>query len=379
MKTYPLFKVHTPPNADLMLMQVLNSGYINEGVEVNQLTKALEDTLKADKLVLTNSCTSALTLALRLAGVGPGDDVVSTPMTCVATNTPIVSLGANIKWADIDIRSGMLDFQSVLRAITPKTKAVMAVAWAGTPPEMEHLLDVCHHKRVKLILDAAHAFSAEWEDHPVHEWAHYTCYSFQAIKHFTTGDGGAIVCSNSEDYSRAKALKWFGLDRDRAKDEKGEWKGQQWDTDIEEAGYKFNMNNLTAALGLAQIGHIQNILDKHRANAALYNELFSDFPCVLPNVGPRQAVSSHWVYGMRVFPAKCKLTRDELLTALNAEGIMAGVVHVPNDTYTCFQDFKTDLPGVRQFSSVQFNLPCGWWLVEADIRHIAQRVKELTQ
>lgn len=380
MKTYPLFKAHIPTDEALeQIRTVFESGYINEGVQVTQLTNELKKILSAENLVLTNSCTSALTLALKLADVGPGDEVITTPMTCVATNTPIANLGATLVWADVIPMHGMIDPFSVMNKITERTKAIIAVAWAGSPPSLFLLSKMCKAFNIKLILDAAHAFGAQYKNKPIHKWADYTCYSFQAIKHFTTGDGGALICNDDSDYTRSKALKWFGLDRDKTKDEKGNWKGQQWDTDVEEAGYKFNMNNVSAAIGLSQIKHISKILDCHRNNAKLYDELFKDFTAVKSTVQPAGGESSSWVYTMIVEPTRSTLQRDELLKILNAEGIMAGLVHVPNDMYTAFVSSKSDLPGVREFSNNQFSLPCGWWLSEDDVRHIAKRVKELTQ
>lgn len=362
------------------IKKVLVSGYINEGEQVTELTQKMQETLGAENLILVNSCTSALTLALKLAGVGPGDEVITTPMTCVATNTPILNLGAKVVWADIDPLTGMIDPKDVRKKITSRTKAVMAVAWAGGPPDLASLCEISRDyeftkQPIKLILDAAHAFGAAYFYEPIHKMADFTCYSFQAIKHVTTGDGGALVCTDKNDYARAKALKWFGLDRDQAKDEKGDWKGQQWDVDVVEAGFKFNMNNLTAAVGLAQIAHIDEILGAHRCNAKLYNELFKDSNLILKPQIDYTNESSCWVYTLQI--QDTTISRDELLTRLNNEGIMAGVVHVPNDDYTAFKNSKTDLPGVRKFSSRQLSLPCGWWLTEDDIRFIASRVKEL--
>lgn len=379
MKTYPLFKVHVPiDDALARIREVFESGFINEGTQVTQLTTALQDVLNTKHLVLTNSCTSALTIALHLSGVAEGDDVITTPMTCVATNTPIVTMGARIVWADINPKSGMIDPQDVARKITSRTKAVMAVAWSGTPPELRELNKICTSKGVKLILDAAHAFDAAYDLSPIHAWADYTCYSFQAIKHFTTGDGGALICTDPDDYQRSKSLKWFGLDRDHAKDDKGNWKGQQWDVDIVEAGYKFNMNNVAAAIGLSQLEHIECLSSQHCVNAYAYDKLFANNVCVYPLERPADVAPAFWVYTMKINPDKSRLSRDELLKLLNAEGIMAGVVHVPNDEYTAFRGFKTDLPGVREFSAHQFSLPCGWWLSHEDVKHIAARVEELT-
>lgn len=375
-KTFPLFKVHVPKREALSKIEsVFTSGFINEGVEVTELTNALSKVLGTDNLVLTNSCTSSLTLALRLAGVQPGDEVITTAMTCVATNTPILNANAKIVWADIDPKTGMLDPTSIQRKITDKTKAIVVVAWAGTPPNLSEIAKISSRNDIPVILDAAHAFGAEYEEMPIHRWANFTTYSFQAIKHFTTGDGGALVCKFSNDHKRAKALKWFGLDRDNAKDEKGNWKGQQWDVDVEEAGYKFNMNNVSAAIGLSQIPHIKNILASHRKNAALYDELFDGFKPLRPLDRPSNSVPSHWVYAMKIDSSYTNIKRDQLLEFLNAEGIHAGVVHVPNDEYTAFEEFKTELPGLREFATLQLSLPCGWWLDENDVRHIVWRVK----
>lgn len=378
MKTYPLFKVHIPVDAITNIQDVFESGYINEGIQVTQLTKGLSEVLGAKNLLLLNSCTSALTLALRLCGVEPDDEVISTPMTCVATNTPIVNSGAKLVWADVDPRHGMLTPDTILSKITTKTKVVVVVAWAGTPPDLAGIMNLCEARGIMLVLDAAHAFGANYTQNPIHKFAHFTCYSFQAIKHMTTGDGGALVCRDDSQFNRAKTLKWFGLDRDHAKDEKGDWKGQQWNSDIVEAGYKFNMNNVSAAIGLAQLKHIDGILVAHRLNAMRYDEAFKNSTIVNHAPRPQGSISSFWVYTM-LLSEQAHITRDELLVLLNAEGIMAGVVHIPNDDYVAFSASKTDLPGLRCFSERQFSLPCGWWLYPEDICYIAKRVMELAQ
>jgi dTDP-4-amino-4,6-dideoxygalactose transaminase len=317
-------------------------------------------------------------------------------MTCVASNCPIVTAGADIVWADIDPATGCLDVESVKTALAANpviindqvyaektaTKAVIVVAWAGNPPDLVGLRAVCDHYGTKLILDAAHAFGAQYytEQHPnvnmFSQIADFTCFSFQAIKHVTTGDGGMLVCRSESDWKLAKQLKWFGIDRDAAKDAQGNWRGQHWDFDVVDAGFKFNMNNLTAAIGLSQLPHVDKILKGHKDNAALYTDLLSKSKFLTPLKTVAGAESAHWVYTV-LLNEEHKHIRDELLKQLNAEGIGAGLVHVPNDDYTCFAKFKKDLPGVRSFFSRQLSLPVGWWLKPSHIKKIARRVDQL--
>lgn len=374
MKKLPLFKVHIDKRAALkQIKEVLDSGFINEGVQVTALTKAMKERFGTEHLILANSCTSTLTLALSLTGVRPYDEVISTPMTCVATNCPIINMGANIAWADIDPETGCIDPEDVGRRLkeNPKIKAVIVVAWAGNPPELHELRAICDFYGTKLILDAAHAFGATYDGQDISHLPDFSCYSFQAIKHVTTGDGGMLICRNADDWKRAKQLKWFGIDRDAAKDANGDWKGQHWDFDITTAGYKFNMNNISAAIGLSQLPHIDRIIKTHQDNASLYKGLLADSRFVTPLRVPGGSQSSNWVYTI-LLNERHKHMRDELLFRLNMKGIGAGVVHVPNDSYTCFEKFVVSLPGTQSFFERQLSLPVGWWLKHNDIKKIVQ-------
>lgn len=375
---YPLFKVHIPIEESLTeINSVFKSGFVNEGQQVLDFQKALENFLDVKNLVLTNSCTSALTLAYKLSGVGPSTEVISPAMTCVATNTPIVNLGGRIVWADIDPESGSIDPSDVERKITSETRAIVFVNWAGTPCDLNKIKNIGRHYKIPIIQDAAHSFGATYGDKPISEFADFTCLSFQAIKHLSTGDGGALICQDEAQYQLAKKLKWFGYDREAVKDEKGEWKGQRWSADIKqnEVGYKFNMNNISAAIGLAQMPHIKELLQRHRANAAIYREQFQSSPHIRLIRVPAGAISSYWVF-------TCLYTgnvdsRDLLMEKLNAEGIAAGLVHLPNDGYSAFSGIDDNLPGTQAFSASQISLPCGWWIREEDSKFIAERVKTI--
>jgi perosamine synthetase len=372
---YPLFKVHLNSEETLAnLESVFASGYLNEGEQVIELEKKLSQFLEINNLTLVNSGTSAITLALRIIGVGVGDEVITTAMTCIATNTPIVNSGAKIVWADIYADTGMISVEDVESKITPRTKAIMIVDWAGTPADLVAFENLSKKFSIPIIQDAAHAFGAKYDDIPISNFADFTCFSFQAIKHFTTGDGGGLVCRNINDFSLARKLKWFGYDRDSVKDSKGEWRGQKWDADIleNEVGYKFNMNNMSAAVGLANLSKMTDVLQRHRTNAALLTKLLSNQEKIkILDVDPK-AESSFWVYTLRLNVTENQ--RDSILQRLNGRGIGAGLVHLPNDRYTAFHGFRAELTQTHLFASTQISLPCGWWLSQDDIQIIASAV-----
>lgn len=377
---YPLFKVHIDSEHALDLIKtVLDSGYINEGEQVTEFQEQVKKYLKVENLVLLNSCTSALTVALKLCGLGPGDEVITTAMTCVATNTPIVNLGAKIIWADIDSNTGSISPEDIKRKISPKTKAILYVNWGGTPAQIEEIYEIASQFKILVVQDAAHAFAATWKGKPISDFADFTCFSFQAIKHLSTGDGGALVVKDSERFKLARKLKWFGYDRDEAKDEKGEWRGQRWSADIKpgEVGYKFNMNNIAAAIGISQMKSVDKILSQHRTNAAVYRKVFSNSKQIKNLEIPQEANSSYWVYTCLV--NSNSNVRDTLLEKLNLEGIGAGLVHLPNDIYSAFNEFSIELPETRYFEEHQISLPCGWWISEKESEEIATRVLDLLE
>lgn len=374
---YPLFKVHIKKEEALLKIEkVLDSGFINEGETVNEFLSELKKYLGVQNLILVNSCTSALTIALKICGVGPDTEVITTAMTCVATNTPIINLGGEVVWADITASTGNIDPDDISKKITKRTRAILYVNWGGTPAEIEKIYKIGKDNNIPVIQDAAHSFGAKWQGASISDFADFTCYSFQAIKHLSSGDGGAIVINDQYRNTLARKLKWFGYDRDAAKDEKGEWKGQRWEADIEkgEVGYKFNMNNVSAAIGLSQMKHIDKILSTHRKNASIYVNIFKNTKYIKSLEVPVDATSSYWVYTCLVSDSNI---RDILLEKLNEIGIGAGLVHLPNDNYSAFNEFKVSLPETRLFEKHQISLPCGWWLSESDCEHIAMQTLKI--
>ena len=368
-----LFKPFLPESVDAPLLATLHSGSLTQGAKVEEFERLLGDRLGTRRLVTLNNGTSAIQMALRLAGVGYGDNVVSTPMTCVATNMPILAQGADITWADIDPRTGAVDPESVLKAIGPRTKAVVCVSWGGYPCDLDELDAICGEYGIALIQDNAHAFGAEYHGRHVHEFSDFACYSFQAIKHLTTIDGGMLVCRDEDAYRRAKLLRWYGIDReDKRQDARIE-------SDIPEFGYKWHMNDVAATIGIEQMRHVDWVITRHRNNAAYYDEefwrrdLFRARPLAY-RCDPRgggDRLSSYWLYTILVDDA------PGFRLHMADHGVQVSPAHKRNDRHSCFADAVTPAPlvGVDEFAAREMCIPVGWWVDEHDRKRIMDAIE----
>jgi len=358
----PLFKVYMSKGVMNPLSRVLQSGYIGQGSQVEKFEKKLSQFLGVPWVLTVNSGTSALSLALHLAGVGPGDEVISTPMTCTATNWPILSHGASIVWADIDPRTGNIDPKSIKKCITKKTKAIMIVDWGGYPCDVDAIRKIS--RAIPIIEDAAHGFGALYKGKMVGQSADFTCFSFQAIKHLTAGDGGALVTARQEDYRRGKLLRWYGIDRETRT------QFDRIEVDVKESGYKFHMNDINATIGLGNFKKVPWILKKHRAHAAYYRKHLVGLDYVHLTHESKHLISSYWLFTLLVDSSL------HFITHMSTHGIMASQVHRRNDTHPVVKAFQKKLPGVDQFSQSMVCIPVGWWLSARDKSIIVKAIRD---
>lgn len=357
----PLFKVHIPKEIDKPLLKVLHSGYIGQGPKVDEFEEIIAKFLNNKNIITVNSGTSAIQLALRLANVKRGDEVITTPMTCSATNEPILAIGAKIVWADVIKENGLIDPLSVQKKITKKTKAIVCVDWGGTVCDLDSLLQITRKNGIKLIEDAAHAFGSTYKKRRVGSIADYTCFSLQAIKHITTIDGGILTTTDKSDYKRGKILRWFGIDREVKT--KGD---SRIDIDIPEWGYKFHMNDVCAVIGIVQMDHIAEVLSKHRDNAKYYLSNIDNDYYTHPLTEWSQE-SSYWLYTL-VLPTP----QERMMFAeyMNKNGVSTSRVHRRNDNYSGFPKGKDKLPGVSHFYDREECIPVHWGLTKSEVREI---------
>ena len=367
-KEIPLFKVFMPYSVDRKIVKTLHSGYISSGERVKEFEKAIGKFLGNPYAVPVSSCTMALTIAYELANIQQSDEVISTPLTCIATNVPLVRIGAKIVWADCEPKTGMVDPGKIVSLITKKTRAIVVLHKDGDLAKMDEILAIAKKYKLKVIEDAAHVFGAKYKGKMVGNFGDYTCFSFQAIKHITTGDGGALVCKNETDYKKAKKLLWFGLDKEAQTKHKNVWMN-----DIAILGHKGNMNDIAATIGLEQIKHVYNIVKRFHNNGELYTQLLQGVPGVSLIERNPENYSIYWVYTLLVE------NRDEISKALEKEGITSSVIHPRNDIYSVFKSFKKTLPGVDYYSARELSLPCGWWVTKKDIKRIVDIIKKNTE
>lgn len=362
----PLFKVNIPHGYEASLLKTMNSGFIGEGPMVAKFEKNLGNYIGNCNVLSVNSGTSGLHLALRLCDVGIGDEVISTPMTCTATNMPILERGAKIVWSDIDPKTGSIDPESILKKITTKTKAIVVVHWGGNVVNLERIKKIASKNNIKIIEDAAHAFGSTYQNQKIGNHSDFIVFSFQAIKHLTTIDGGAVFCKSHEDFQRGKRLRWFGIDRDQPR------KDFRCEEDIIEHGYKFHMNDVSATIGIEQLKHIDKIINIHNNNWKYYIENINESDELHTIPINNESTTSAWLFTIHV------KDRDKFISEMTKNKIMVSRVHERNDNHTCFKEFKVRLPGVEAFNKTQISIPVGWWVTKEQREYISSCINKFS-
>ena len=349
----PLFKVGMSEVANSKVSKVLSSGFIGQGSVVEEFEDELWKALKTKtRPVTVNSCTSAIDLALELCGVGPGDEVIASPQTCFASNVHIIHRKAKIRWADIDPKTGLMDPESAKKLITEKTKAIVAVNWAGKFADYGALKLL----GIPVIEDAAHTWDV-FNDKDV-ERGDYICYSFQAIKFLTTADGGILVCPLEKE-GDARILRWYGLDRTKNE-------SFRCTQNITQVGFKYHMNDVNASIGLANIPVAEQSVAASRANSCEYIIRVNNPLLTLPEWDD---TCSYWLFSMHVRAG----LKEHFTKYLADNGIASSPVHFRNDRYdTTIHFAEGPLPGVNSFTETQLCIPNGWWLTNDDINHIVK-------
>lgn len=358
----PLVKTNIPPRDVLMprLEQVLYSGYVAQGEVVEEFERKFEEYIGGGNTLSLNSGTAALHIALILAGVKEGDEVISTALTAEPTNVAIKMVGAKVRWADVDYNTGNISVSAIEDAISPKTKAIIVVDYAGIPVNVQGIKTLSKKYNIPVIEDAAHALGAKYKGKKTGNHFPFTVYSFQAIKHLTTIDGGALQILDKDLYEKGKIIRWFGLDKNLTR----------MDNDITFQGYKYHMNNVNATIGLIQLENIENLVQRYIDNGKYFDghlknvkgvELIEYYPDTEP---------SYWLYTLKVE------NRKGFIKMMGDNNIMASELHKRNDLHTYLNDYSTELPNLDLFYSKMVHIPCGWWVTDEDRERMVTLIKQ---
>jgi len=256
------------------------------------------------------------------------------------------------------VNTGLISPDSIIDRITEKTKAIMVVHYAGMVCDMDRINKVSLEYNIPVIEDAAHALLAKYNGKYIGGNSRFTCFSFQAIKHLTTVDGGMICFNNESDYKRVKKLRWFGLDRDIPR----------LSNDITEVGYKYNMNNVTAAIGLVQLKHLNRNVLKYIENGKFLDNALRDIPSVSLIPYYQNTEPSYWLYTIKVD------NRDSFIDFMMKNDIVASPLHLRNDRHSVFKH-SLQLTNLDQFYEEFVHIPCGWWVTNRVRNQIVRTIK----
>jgi dTDP-4-amino-4,6-dideoxygalactose transaminase len=347
--------------------EVLRSGWITSGPRVRELEAELSKLCGGRPVRTLNSGTGALEIGLRLAGVGPGDEVITTPLSWVATSNVVLQLGARPVFVDVDPRTRNIDLERVEPAITKKTKAILPVYLAGLPVDLDRLYAIAGKHGLRVVEDAAQAFGSSWKGTRIGARGDLVAFSFHANKNITTAEGGAIVLERESDVPLAEKLRLQGVTRF---DEDG--------MDVDVAGGKFNLTDIAARIGLGQLRRLSEFTEKRRALARRYFDCFDrGLGCELPAA---DFENSNWHMFQVVLPRRIR--RGEFIARMREHGVGVGVHYPAIHLFSLYRSLgwrEGQYPNAERIGAGIATLPLFPAMANADVERVCETVKRVLQ
>lgn len=359
----------------------VRSGWWAKGPRTIEFEKRFAEYVGAKYCVGVNSCTAALHLALMTRGIGPGDEVITSPLTFTSSANTILHVGATPVFADIDPETGLIDPREIEKKITEKTRAVVPVHYSGLAADIGEIGRLCDRYGLFLSEDAAHAVETRYNGEPIgHHPKGAVSYSFYATKNLACGEGGALVTDDEEIYAKASMLSCHGMSA-------GSWnrygKSGSWRYDIEEPGFKYNMFDIQAALALAQLGRMDDMQRRRFEAVDVYEEAFRDVPQLRLQKTPDYCHHSRHLYVLRIVPERLSISRDQFIEELKARNVGVSVHFIALHTMTAYTKrygYKPeDFPKAYAFSESEISLPMYSTLGVEKARYVADAVLDIVQ
>jgi len=360
------------------VVHCLRSGWLTTGHKVKQFEREFGEFIGAKHALAVNSCTAALHLALEAVGVGPGDEVITTPMTFTATAAVIEHLGARPVFADVTANTLNIDPAEIQRRLSPRTNAILPVHFAGQACDMDAIGALARAHGLPVVEDAAHAIPTRYKGRLVGTLSDVTCFSFYATKNLTTGEGGMVVTGRDDLAERMKLMHLHGMSKDA-------WKrytqNGSWSYEILAPGFKYNLTDIAAAIGVHQLRKCEAFHRRRRAIADQYDAAFAGLPGVsVPRVDDRDGHGWH-LYVIQVDPERLTIDRDAFIERLIARNIGVSVHFIPLHVHPYYRDryaFRPDdYPAAFAAYERILSLPIYAKMSDDDVRHVVDAVRSI--
>jgi len=360
------------------VVRCLESGWIGSGPRVAQFEAEFAAYKSAPFAAAVGSCTAAMHLSVLAAGLGEGDEVITTPLTFCATVNAIIHAGATPVLADVDPTSMNIDPAEIERRITPRTKAIVPVHFAGRPCDMQAITEIAERHRLRIIEDCAHAIETEYHGRKAGTFGDFGCFSFYATKNVTTGEGGMVLTRNEEELARIRMLALHGMSKDAWKRFSDEGYKHYF---VIESGFKCNMMDLQAAIGIHQLRRVEANWKRREEIWNRYNEAFAGLPVTLPAPTEPDTCHAYHLYTLLIDEARAGISRDEFLEGMTANNIGVGVHYLSIPEHPVYQEKfgwqPADYPNAMRIGRETVSLPLSAKLTDNEVSFVVEAVRNV--
>ena len=361
------------------VVEALRSGWLSAGPRTHEFEAAFRGYVGAPSALAVNSCTAGLHAALFALGIGPGNEVITTAMTFAGTANVVEHLGARTVMVDVEPDTLNIDPAAVERAVTPRTRAILPVHYAGHPADLDPLLHIAHRHGLAVVEDAAHALPARYRGRMIGAGSTLTAFSFYATKNVTTGEGGMLT-GDPERVARARVASFHGMDRD-AWDRYGP-RGN-WTYEVVLPGFKYNMSDVQAALGLAQLRRLCGFHERRREIVRTYDRAFAGVDALQTPVERREVEHAWHLYVLRLRPEALSIGRDRFIQELAARNVGTSVHFIPLHLHPYYRDRYGHAPDAFPVAHANFrrmlSLPLYPELTDADVQDVVDAVLDVVR